>query len=94
MASVPRSELMRYCRVDGAEMGDLVVELAESAEAYLQDAGCTCNQATRTVYTLAVKALALHYLDHPEGAPIPQGIQNLRNKRKFVKPAAETAAGT
>ena len=46
-------------------MGDLVVELAESAEAYLQDAGCTCNQATRTVYTLAVKALALHYLDHP-----------------------------
>lgn len=94
MSIVPRSELMRYCRVDGEEMGNLVVELADSAEEYLQDAGCTCTTSTHKVYTLAVKALALHYLDHPEGAPIPQGIQNLINKMKFVKPAAETAAGT
>ncbi len=94
MSIVPRSELMRYCRVDGEEIGNLVVELADSAEEYLQDAGCTYTTSTQKVYTLAIKALALHYLDHPEGAPIPQGTQNLINKLKFVKPAAETAADT
>ena len=90
MATVERDELMLYCRVDGDEIGDLVEELAESAEAYLQDAGCTYTTATAPVYRQAVKALTLHYLDNPGGAPVPQGLQSLINKLKFT-PAAGSA---
>lgn len=91
MSTVSRDELMLYCRVDGNEIGDLVVELAESAEAYLQDAGCTYTTATLPVYRQTVKELTLHYLDHP-GEPVPSGTQSKINHLKFT-PAAE-AAGT
>lgn len=78
---------MLYCRVDGSEMGNLVDELGISAEAYLEDAGCVWTPQNAAYYALAVKAMTLHYLDNPGGAPTPQGLRNLINKLKFT-PAA------
>lgn len=78
---------MLYCRVDGTEMGDLLEELAVSAEAYLEDSGCVYTAANAPYYELAIKSMTLHYLDKP-GEPIPGGIQSIINKLKFTPSAS------
>lgn len=85
--SVTRDELMQYCRVDDEDAGDLLENLADSAEEYLDSAGAPFDGAgyQDAKYILAVKALVLHWFDNPAGADVPASLQSLINQLKFSK---------
>lgn len=88
MAIVSKDELMLYCKVDeGDPREDLLVELAETAEADLLDGGATYTDHNALRFKLTVKMMTLHYLDNPAGAPFPAGIQRRINELKFGKSA-------
>ena len=76
---------MLYCRCDTDEQGDLAVQQAEAAEAYLEGAGVEYNEHNATRFTQAVKALALHWLDNPTLLAPPAGLQAVINQLKFRK---------
>ena len=86
MGIVSKEALMLYCKVDeGDPREDLLVELAETAEADLLSGGAVYNEKTKGRFALTVKMLTLHNLDNPTGTPIPGGIQRRINELKFQK---------
>lgn len=75
---------MLYCRVDeGDPREDLLVELAETAEADLIAGGAQLTEQTVSRFTLTVKMMTLHNLDNPTGTPYPSGLQRRINELKF-----------
>lgn len=83
MNSTTREELMLYCRADTKEQGDLAVQQADHAEAYLARAGIEYSDVNKATYSLVVKALALHWMDNPTLQDVPVGLQRLINNLKF-----------
>lgn len=83
---VSRDEIAVYCHLDEGALLDHAVELAETMEKRLIRKGALDTQGTHADFCLAVKAMTLHELDNP-GQKIPQGIQDMINELKFVKPA-------
>jgi len=86
MAVVTREELAVYCHLDEGELLDHAVELAETMERRLLRKGALDTPGTHADFCLTVKAMTLHELDNP-GQKIPQGIQDMINELKIVKPA-------
>ena len=82
MVSVTPSELARYCKVDDGEQRQLMIELAEAAEASLLAIGIPYNATTSARFALCVKAMTLHELDH-SGEETPRGIREKINNLKF-----------
>lgn len=77
---------MLYCKVDpGDPREDLLVELADTAEAKLLAGGARNVKSTALQFKLAVKALTLHWLDNPTGTQIPAGLQTQINELKNHK---------
>lgn len=83
---VDQEELARYCKLDEPELIAEAVALAEVMESKLKRKGCADAPATHGDFCLAVKAMTRHELDNP-GEKIPQGIQDMINELKLVKPA-------
>lgn len=86
MAVVTKEELAAYCRLDEGKLLDDAMNLAELQEQRLKRKGCMDTPGTHADFCLAVKAMTLHELDNP-GQKYPQGIQDMINELKFVKPA-------
>lgn len=82
MESVTPEELYLYCKADNEEQKLLADQLAESNEASLLSKGIPLNDRTRPRFSLLVKAMTLHEMDHP-GDPTPQGIREKINDLKF-----------
>lgn len=88
MAVVDRKAIMDYCHLDeGDPRLDIAMDLAEVQEERLKNKGCVDAPGKHASFCLAVKAMTLHELDHP-GEKIPQGIQDMINELKFVKPGS------
>lgn len=85
MTSVTREDLMLYCRCDTEEQGNLAELLAASAESYLADEDVLCTAANEGQYTLVIKALTLHWMDHPTLQEVPAGQRRIINKLKLSK---------
>ena len=88
MAVVTKDELAVYCHLDEGALLDHAVELAEVQEERLIGKGCVDAPGKHKAFCLAVKALTLHELDNP-GQKITQGIQDMINELKLVKPKKE-----
>ncbi len=83
MDSMTASELYRYCKIDDdQEMQLLADELAESCEMYLKRQNVPLTASNRARFSLCVKAMTLHELDHP-GEDYPGGIRAKINDLKF-----------
>lgn len=85
MAVVTKEELAVYCHLDEGDLLDHAIELAEVQEERLKSKGCVDTPVRHKAFCLAVKAMTLHELDHP-GEKFPQGIQDMINELKRVKP--------
>lgn len=83
MESTTREELMSYCRADTEEQGNLAVAQADAAEAYLERLGIEFSESNAGTYALAVKALALHWMDNPTLQEVPAGLRRLINQLKY-----------
>ena len=77
--TVPIEILMAYCRADGEDAQTLVQDAAKDAEAYLANMGA---DPASPVYNKALKALTLHFFDHPEGGAFSPALQKLINTLK------------
>lgn len=77
--TVPIEILMAYCRADGEDAQTLVQDAAEDAELYLSNMGADPES---TVYNKALKALTLHFFDHPEGGEFSPALKKLLNNLK------------
>ena len=84
MESVTIEDLRLYCRVDEEAEDILLSQHADAAESKLTAAGIPITDRNRDRYALAVKAMTLHFLDHP-GDALPQGIREMINDLKFTK---------
>lgn len=82
MKSVTPEELYLYCKADSKEQKLLADQLAESCEASLLSKGIPLNDKTRQRFSLTVKAMTLHEMDHP-GEELPRGIREKINDLKF-----------
>ena len=78
---------MLYCRCDTEEQGNLAVQQAEAAEAYLEGAGVVYSNRNAQRYAQVVKALTLHWMDNPTMPAVPDGLQGMINQLKFCKEA-------
>lgn len=79
---VSRADLMAYCRVDTDEGGNQLMTLQSAAIDYLKVAGA--DHPDRPAYALAVKALVLHWYDHPDGGEaFSGGLRAVINQLKF-----------
>ena len=85
MPHVSKAELMRYCRVDDEDNAATLLELADAAEDYLTTAGAQRTDETARSYDLAVKGLALHWFEHPEGGEFSPGLRAQINQLKFYR---------
>ena len=84
MTSVTIDDLRLYCRVDEEAEDLLLSQHADAAESKLTAAGIPLTDRNCDRYKLAVKAMTLHFLDHP-GEALPQGIRDMINDLKFTK---------
>lgn len=82
MLTVDIEDLYLYCRVDSEEQMLLARQIAEECEATLLDKGIPVNDKTRRRFSLTVKAMTLHEMDHP-GEEYPRGIREKINDLKF-----------
>jgi hypothetical protein len=89
MTYLTREELMRYCRVDDDNAADTLVDLEDSAEAYLKTAGVNIDSVDESRFKLAVCALTLHWFDNPTGGELPAGLRQLINQLKFTPTTEE-----
>lgn len=87
MASVSREDLMLYAREDDEAMGELLLSFADAAESYLAASGVGRTEDNGTRYELAVKAMALHFRDHPDGGTFSAGLRTLINQLKMDCPS-------
>lgn len=83
---VSRDELAVYCHLDEGPLLDHAVNLARTMEKRLFRKGALDTPGTHEDFCLTVMAMTLHELDNP-GQKIPQGIQDMINELKIVKPA-------
>lgn len=82
-----------YCRIDGDEEDELLLSLIEAAKDYLEGAGVPDPEEDSALYSLAVKALTLHYYDHRGMTEVgsTSDIPGLRNAVTQLKLRAEAA---
>ena len=86
MAVVDKGELAVYCHLDEGPLLEHAFDLAGTMERRLLRKGAVDTPGTHADFCLAVQAMTLHELDNP-GEKIPQGIQDMINELKIVKPA-------
>lgn len=94
---IPVADVKLYCRIDGEEEDVLLYSLIDAAKDYLAGAGIDDPDTPDQRYSLAVKALVLHYYDYRglTEAPMPSaipGIRNLINQLKFEAEASRVMA--
>lgn len=76
---IPIEILMAYCRADGEDQQQLVLDAADDAAAYLANMGADPKSP---VYAKAVKSLTLHFYDHPDGGDFSPALKKLLNTLK------------
>lgn len=91
-AHVSREDLAVYCHLDDGPLLDYAETLAITQGHRLERKGCVYTMDNAGIYELAIKALTLHELDNP-GQKIPQGIQDMINELKIVKPRRNIYGG-
>ena len=64
MAYVPLEDVKSYGRIDGDEDDALLAGLTGAAEEYLSNAGVTPENASASLYQLAVKGIVLHWYEN------------------------------
>ena len=75
---IPIEILMAYCRAD-EDARDVVVDAAQDAGNFLMGLGA---DPAHPVYGKTLKALTLHFFDHPEGGELSPALQKLLNTLK------------
>lgn len=75
---IPIEILLAYCRADEDDK-DAVSDAAQDAESFLSDMGADPD---RPVYNKTLKALTLHFFDHPAGGEFSPALQKLVNTLK------------
>ena len=78
------AEIKTYMHAEG-ESDAAVEPFVAAARAFLAGAGVREGAVRSDAYDLALKALSLHWYDNRDGAPVPEGLQQLINQLQYAK---------